>query len=641
MDSSRWALLAAVHTSAAVVVHAPDTSILWANQTAADLLGISRDQLTGKLAIDPAFRFLAPDRSELEVADYPVMRALAERKDLADMEVGVRRNGERVMWGRVSAVPVFGSDELEAVVVSFVDDSELHAARRQLAEERERLARAVEGTSDVLWDIDPATEEMWVARRFARLVGASALPTVQGLDGWTQWVHPDDRRRARSAFEEHTRSGAPLSVQFRLRHADGSWLHVLARAQLVEGTDGRLRSAGALTDVTAQVRAEAERRDLDARMELAARLESLAVLSGGVAHDFNNLLTAIIGAVDSAREAPADPRKASEAFELVMMSAERASELTRQLMTYAGHGPAVVEVVQPGQVVTSLAKLVRGSLPSEARLEVEVSDTTPAVAVDRTQLHQVVMNLLVNAADAVEPRGRVAVHTRSVERTAAHLAQVHSNFAVPGLFAEIEVADDGHGMSAATQQRVFEPFFTTKAQGHGLGLASLLGLVRAYGGYVDLHSELQAGTRFAIGLPASDQPVRLQPPPGREGPVGDGLRALMVEDDAVVAKVVRRQLERWGFEVEWLSDGEQFPQRVAQFDPHVVVLDVTLPGRSGLELLAELRRANDDRAVVVSSGHIDVEARLGLHRDERTRVLAKPFAPPALLAELTTLLSPA
>jgi PAS domain S-box-containing protein len=643
MSESRaeeWARYAAEVADAAIVVHAPDTSILWANQEASRLLGIERDALLGKLAADPSFHLLDADGERLPLESYPVVRALRTGAPLEGVEVGIVRQGAPRTWGRLSLELVREGRAVVAAVSTFVDDTRLHEAREALAESEARFTRAVAGTQDALWEIDLTTGRAWYAPRFEALLGLQPGSLEGRTDLWQAFVHPDDQDAVYAAYDGHLRGRVPYDIRYRMRHADGSWRHFHARGRAVRGEDGTPRRiAGAVTDITSQVLAERARRETEERLEVAGRLESLAVLAGGVAHDFNNLLMGILGATETAR-ARLDDREAADAWlEVVEEGVERAAGLTRQLLAYAGASPAEEKQIDPAELVGELVRLVRGALPSRADLGVRIGAETPPVRCDPTQLHQVLMNLLVNAAEAVDEGGRVEIRTSGEHLDADALARLRSCAGEPGAYAVVEVIDDGRGMDERTLARVFEPFFTTKPHGHGLGLAAAHGLVRACGGFLDVRSELGVGTHFRIGLPAASsaemvRSVRVDPRRSQ----GEGRRVLIVEDGDLVRQVLTRMLQGEGFEVLGLPDGAELHSTLETFDPDLLVLDVTLPGKTGPELLAELRDAGDDRPVLLSSGHARAGEVLAGVRG-RTDFLAKPFDSRALRERLAALLA--
>ncbi len=372
-------------------------------------------------------------------------------------------------------------------------------------------------------------------------------------------------------------------------------------------------------DITELREAQAERLRAQAAMQEAARLEGLAVLAGGIAHDFNNLLVGVLGSADALLDALDEPAD-RELLEVVQDSALRAADLTRQLMAYAGRAPLLKETVDPSEVVAELARLVKARFEGRAILKVTLGATPPVVA-DATQLRQVLLNLLLNAADAVEATGSIGqVHVTTGMVTRAREDDVGGQ-----RYARIRVEDDGVGMDEETRSRVFEPYFTTKRQGHGLGLAAVLGLVRSHGGYIDVTSEEGRGTAFELGLPASPDAVTDS---GRSASGRAGARTgriLVVDDESRVRAVLRHMLEREGHRVDELADGEGVIEHLRAVPAAAVFLDVMLPGLRGTEVLANLRSHDDQLPVVLMSGHVGAGDRLSLPADEPTFFLPKPF----------------
>jgi len=637
--ADRWAAHGASTSRAAIVVHGMDTSVLWANEAAADLLGITVDELTGKVATDPSIRLLDADGSPLPVERFPIVEALRDGAYVNERVVGAERDDRRPVFGRVTVQPVVEDGEQVAVVVTFVDDTDLVDTRGDLVELRARYQRAIEGTQDGLWEVHLKDGGAWFTPRFCEILGLEAGALTSVAD-WATYLHPEDQERVVALWNAHLGDGTPYDVQYRLRHQDGGWRHIHARGRAERDGSGRpLRFSGAISDVTPRVELAAERDALKARAHAAARVESLAVLAGGVAHDFNNLLTGLLGAADSARTTPGVPQDIVEDMELVIESAERAARLTRQLMAYAGATPLDVDVVAVEPMVQGVARLARSAMPEGTRLLTTVVGDTPSVRADPTQLHQALLNLLLNASEAIGPGGSVRVRCYGTYRSADDLDAVHSGYGVAGRYAVVEVADDGVGMDTETMARLFEPFYTTKATGHGLGLSSLHGMVRSHAGYVDVRSTPGQGSTFELGLPAVDappSPLRRSPEPSLSQ-IGTGRVALVVDDEAMVRAVLRRMLEREGFTVHERSDGGDLESAVAELQPHLLVLDVLLPGRSGLELLGALRRSGDERPVLLSSGHARTEQHLP-QLDRAARFLPKPYRLRTLRAFLADLL---
>jgi len=636
-ELERWNLYGAEHSDAAIVIHAPDTSIVWTNAEAARLLGISRDELTGKLAADPSFRLFDEHLVDLPLERYPVVLALQSRQRVDDYIVGLTHAGAtKPTWGKLSAQPVFEDGELSAVVVTFVDVTALQEARQALAASEERLAYALAGTSEGLWDVDVDTKAAWFGPRFAELLGVDPGDIPPNVDGWAALVHPDDLAGVDQAVTAHVERGEPYDTRYRMRHATHGWRWFRARAKASRTPDGRVRMAGSIGDITSEVEAEQERRKAQARLEESARLEALGLLAGGIAHDFNNLLVGVLSAADTARHRLHAPAELDELLGTITDSAVRARDLTRQLMAYAGRGAIVLEVLDPGNVVGELIRLTRGSL-IKAELTFTRGDAPPVEA-DGTQLRQVVLNLLTNANDAVGDGGRIEVTTGARRMSAGDLGKLGST-GQPGDYATIAVSDTGRGMDDAMRRRIFEPFFTTKTEGHGLGLAAVRGMVRAHGGFIRVESAPGKGARFELGLPATTQ----QPAPSAATNedvqrLGEGRHALVVDDEKMVRRVLRRMLELHGFSVDELESGRGLDESLAARVPDVLVLDLTMPGTPGAGLLEMVRQSHPRLPVLLASGHTNLDQRVTVPPGAPIGFLAKPFSMADLESRLAELL---
>jgi signal transduction histidine kinase len=378
-------------------------------------------------------------------------------------------------------------------------------------------------------------------------------------------------------------------------------------------------------DVTQQRRAIEERRELDRKVLEAQRLESLGVLAGGLAHDYNNLLAAILASADLVARHVPEGSPMSAPLEIVRQSAWRASELSRQLLAYAGKGRIEAQTFDVRALVLDTAQLLGAAKTAGARLELDLPVGLPAVHGDVAQLRQVVMNLITNASDAVsEHDGRVRLAARVVERDEMR-------------WVEIVVEDDGVGMDEATRGRMFDPFFSTKGAGRGLGLAAVLGIVRSHGGHIDVESAPGAGTRILVRLPASDRP----PEPLGSTPAAvrrHRMRGtvLVVDDEGAVRDATAAILADAGLVVHTAEDGRQaldIVGRGRRFD--AIVLDVTMPRMGGLEALAAIRAIDPHVPVLLISGYSDTDQ---LRAAAAHAFLQKPFPAEALLTAITTAL---
>ncbi len=378
-------------------------------------------------------------------------------------------------------------------------------------------------------------------------------------------------------------------------------------------------------DITEQVRSDEEKNELAEKMRHAQKLESLGVLAGGVAHDFNNLLMGVLGNADLAiHELPTGSNLLAPLSGIVS-AAERAADLSRQMLAYSGRASFVVEPVELSGLARDMEALVRASISKKATLEYQLAAGCPAVEADATQLHQVVFNLIINASEAFgDDNGRITVATGVTNCSRGELAATYVDDHLPaGNYVFVEVRDDGAGMDADTARRIFEPFYTTKFTGRGLGLAAALGIVRGHRGAITVDSEPGVGTTFRLLLPVSVREVPLaQTEPKSTKLRGSGL-VLIVDDEQIVRDVASAMVGRLGFEVVTAINGELALEVFAERrdDLVAVILDRTMPVLDGVETLREIRRLDPDMPVVLSSGYSDT---VDDHADTCVR-LSKPY----------------
>jgi signal transduction histidine kinase/CheY-like chemotaxis protein len=388
----------------------------------------------------------------------------------------------------------------------------------------------------------------------------------------------------------------------------------------------------------------AERRRLEAQMQRTQKLESLGVLSGGIAHDFNNLLTGILGNADVAFRALPEGSRERDLLEQVKTAARAAADLTGQLLAYSGRGTFRVEPLDLSALVEEMGRLLGSSISKKARLVYELEPDLPLIDADPTQIRQVVMNLITNASEAIgdEP-GKVTLRTGSIQVGRAKLAQSYTHDDLPpGEYVFVEVVDSGCGMSEETLQKIFDPFFTTKFTGRGLGLAALLGIVRRHRGTIFVSSQPGSGTNFRILLPAgaSDRKLTHDREEVVEAWSASG-HVLVIDDEPGIRRLARLLLEEAGFDVGLATDGDEALEFLRERSeiPDVILLDLTMPRRSGIEVLEEIRRVNSHVPVVLMSGFTESAVASVLDSDPRARFLQKPFTSESLKRAVCTALA--
>jgi len=443
-------------------------------------------------------------------------------------------------------------------------------------------------------------------------------------------IHPSaDLPRVLAEFdaESHGDKSLAMSVPCRRKNGTVFFADISASAVVLDGTACNL---GFFVDITERTRAEEERLRLEAQMLQAQKLESLGLLAGGIAHDFNNLLMAILGNVELAMQDGAGGAVARPLLEDVSTAARHAADLCRQLLAYSGRGRFVVTNVDLSALLTEMRQMLEMPVARKESFRYRLAERLPAIEADVSQIRQVVMNLVINASEAMgEKAGTITVTTGARYCDASYLEKTRfAHDLRPGHYVYLEVADTGCGMDAATVDRIFDPFFTTKFTGRGLGLAAVLGIVRGHKGALDVHSEPRRGTTFTLLFPAaaaSAEPAAAPSDAARSWQ-GSGV-VLLVDDEPAVRDVARRMLERLGFVVLTADDGDRaldvFRGNVERI--RCVILDLTMPRLGGEETLRELRRIDPGVRVLLSSGHNEQDVIGRFTGEEISGFIQKPY----------------
>ena len=388
-------------------------------------------------------------------------------------------------------------------------------------------------------------------------------------------------------------------------------------------------------DVSERKQADEERRQLEARFQQSQKLESLGLLAGGLAHDFNNLLLSVLCNASLAAEQVPSQSRVHPHLEKVIKAGRRASELTRQMLVYSGQGSYDVQPMALNELVDDMADLIRAALPKTIQLNLQLEPTLPMIKADSAQLQQVVMNLLINAAEA--SRGQTGTVTVKTELRTLGSEDLVTNYVghqvTPGQYVCLEVRDDGCGMAPETLAKIFDPFFSTKATGRGLGLSAILGIVRSHRGAVSVHSRPNQGTTFTIVVPPTNSPAVRQVQQQAPGALPHGATVLVIDDEEDIREVVQAVLESRGVRVLTANDG---PEGVTCFREHadevdVVLLDMTMPGLGGEEVFREILSIRSDARVIMSSGYSEQDTLERLDDERMVGFVPKPYTAQSLV----------
>jgi PAS domain S-box-containing protein len=495
---------------------------------------------------------------------------------------------------------------------------ELEAAQRA-KEERltTRLRALVESSDDAIISrtLDGAIES-W-NRGAEQVFGYSA---AEAIGQPSSFLAPPDRLHEEDELIERIRHGGRVKhFETIRRRKDGRLIHVSISASPIRDGEGAIIGASKIArDIT-------ERKEFEEQIRQTQKLESLGVLAGGLAHDFNNLLTGIMGNASlAAGEMETNPARACERLDEVLLASERAALLIRQMLAYAGKGRFMIEKLDLSTQVREILPLLGASVPKFVEVQLRLDDTLPSVEADRSQIQQLIMNLAINAAEAMGERpGTVTI-------TTSHRAENGERQVV------LEVSDTGDGMTDEVKARIFDPFFTTKFTGRGLGLSAVMGIIRAHHGAISVTSAPGEGATVTVVLPAAAEAAGAASKAETETDLrGYGL-VLVADDEELVRNMARFTLERFGYSVETACDGrealEKFEARRSDFA--AVLLDLTMPVLHGEDVLRAIRGSRRDVPVVLSSGYTEAEALARFDNLLPAGFLQKPYTATALARKI-------
>jgi PAS domain S-box-containing protein len=512
-------------------------------------------------------------------------------------------------------------------------------AARDITESKlteQRYHDIVDGVDVVVWEKDLTTGRgTFISHAVERILGYPIAQWYEEPELWEQILHPDDRERALGANRRTIRERCGRATEYRVFAIDGRvvWVRDLTYVICDEsGAPQQLR--GVMLDIT-------EQRQLEEQLHQARKMEAVGLLAGGVAHDFNNVLTGIKGYTELLMRtfAEDDPRRRDA--EEIRKAADRAGSLTRQLMTFGRRQVLEPRLLDLGAVVAEMEAMLRHLIGEHIELRAAIAPALGAVRADRAQLEQVILNLALNARDAM-PRGgalRIDADQVTLDGTGANVSPPLP----PGSYVRLAISDTGCGIDEEMQRRIFEPFFTTKepGKGTGLGLSTVYGIVEQSGGAVSVRSRVGVGSSFTVLLPRVEGGVRAGGAPPPAGEVRNGSETiLLAEDAAAVRKLARRVLEMRGYRVLEAADGaeaeliaERFPDEI-----HLLLSDVVMPHRGGIELANLLARTRPTLRVLLMSGH--TEEVLDPYRElgPVLEFVEKPFTPDTLTRKVREVL---
>jgi len=499
-------------------------------------------------------------------------------------------------------------------------------AEEKLRQSEEQHRRITENIADLVAVLDTEGKRIYNSPSYKDVLGNPE--SLRGTDSFVE-IHPEDRERVRRIFRETVATGVGQRTEFRFLRKDGSIRFIESQGSVILDEEGKpARVIVVSRDVTERKRAEDELRQTEDRLRQSQKMEAIGQLAGGIAHDFNNLLTAIMGYSELllSRLQPGDLRRRDA--EEIGKAADRAASLTHQLLAFSRRQVLRPVVLDLNAVVTNMEGMLRRLIREDIDLITVSGPALGRVKADPGQIEQVIMNLIVNARDAMPQGGRLTVETANVELDEAY-ARRHVA-AQPGPYVMLAVTDTGCGMDAETQAHIFEPFFTTKEKGKGtgLGLATVYGIVKQSGGSIWVDSEPGLGTTFTIYLPRVEEAGESLKPSAAPSKISRGSETvLLVEDEEGVRRLAYEVLQLKGYTMLEARDGSE-ALRIGQAHPgpiHLLVTDAVMPGMSGRQLAEHLAPVHPEAKVLYMSGYMDNTIVHHGVLDQGMAFLQKPF----------------
>jgi PAS domain S-box-containing protein len=626
-----------------------------AAESAARLGQLLEQTTAGYMAFDRQWRLTYFNRQALQIA--PATGLTGEQmlgRTLLELWPGARGTRmfeahERVMRDRTSATVeqflppyerwfrahIYPVDD--GIGVLFDDITEAKAADALRAESEDRFRTLAESLPVMIWVADAEKHCTYLNAGWLRFTGRA--PDEELGFGWLDGVHPEDAVTCRATFEEAFEARRPFTMEFRLRRHDGEYRWIRDEGIPRYAGEGIFAGyVGACLDITTM-------RETNRRLGQMERLESVGRLAGGVAHETNNQMTVVLGASSFLLKHPELPPAVRDDILQIQRAAERAASISGQLLAYSRRQMLRPQVVDLNAIVTGIQPVLRRALEDTNTLSLHLDTMVGPIMADPGQVEQLLLNLTLNARDAMAGGGRLTIATERVTLTATDGDRRPGVKVRPGPYARLTVTDTGHGMDQHTLGRVFEPFFTTKpvGQGTGLGLATVYGIVKQSQGYVWVYSEPGQGTTFKIDLPLADSdaaPIRpARPSRPHQSNLSEEM-ILIVEDEALVRTLATRSLEEAGYKVVSAGNGAEALTVLTERQGQVamVVTDLAMPGVGGRELAERIQEQYPGLPILFMSGFPDYEVvRRGLLAQGRP-FLQKPFSPEELVHQVAAVL---
>ncbi|MBN2059355.1 MAG: PAS domain S-box protein [Deltaproteobacteria bacterium] len=612
--------------AAMLLIHPETAQIMEANPAACFFYGYSREELTAKKITDINILSTEQIREEMRKAQSRQNRYFLFKHRLA---------GGKVRDVEVYSGPIMvgGEDLLYSIIHDITDRI---SAQEALIKSEERFRTLIQNSSDIIVIMNEEGSFIYETSAVQSILGYEKGHLIGKTPA--DFIHPDDIERVLNDLGEvysNTNPGTP--TEFRFLKADGTWVYLEAIGKNLldyPGINGMVITA---RDITSRKKAEQERLEMERRLLHAQKLESLGVMAGGIAHDFNNLLMAILGNLDLALLDMSPVSRSRTYIEHALSAVHKAADLTNQMLAYSGRGKFDLKAFDMSEMVEEMTHLLKASIAKTITLNLQMDRDLPPIVADPGQIQQIIMNLIVNASDAIADNpGMITITTGMQECDESYFLRCQfKEKPLPGMYVFFEVKDTGCGMDKRTREKLFDPFFTTKFTGRGLGMAAVLGIVEGHKGSITVESESGKGTTIRVLFPSTKEGEQLGqekksaatiPGETKKSPLPNEA-VLIVDDEEMVLSVCRSMVEHLGYRVFTAVNGDEALEIFHTHKDEIgcVILDLTMPKKDGQATFEELRHISNDIKIIISSGFDEQEITGRFLGKELSGIIKKPY----------------
>ncbi len=585
-----------------------------------DLLGYNEEEILGTT---PLSHRSEEEAKRIQEIFTPIVEAKKSFKNIEN--ITLHKNGHEVII-ETSGVPMFDTEEHYSGYLGIARNiTDRKNSEKALMESEQRYRELTDLLPQTVFELDLKGNFIFVNRYAYEATGYSPEDVKKGLNV-LEIIVPEDREKAMNNIKEVLTAGRQSGCEYTVQRKDGTRFPVISYSSpiIINGRPAGLR--GIVVDITEQKKSEEEKRKLEVQLLQAQKLESLGILAGGIAHDFNNILTGILGYADLALMETAKDSPAKEYIQQLVISSRRAAELTKQMLAYSGMGKFLIRPFNLSEVVKNMFKLVEVSVSKKCLLTYNLRENLPVIEGDIAQIQQVIMNLIMNASEAIgDNNGDITISTGIINYNGIYVSGIMAKNLQKKDYVYLEIKDTGSGMTEEIQNKIFDPFFTTKFTGRGLGLAAVLGIVRGHHGTITASSKPGSGSTFTVFLPVSEKFEITCTDIDRNSHIKDTV--MVIDDEQTVLSVAEAMFKKLDFNVLTENDSRKTVDIFKKNKDNIslVLLDMTMPYMDGSEVFKQLKNIKPDVQVILTSGYNEQAAINHFTEKKLAGFIQKPY----------------